>query len=206
MSTDIHIESLSDLELVHQFKLTSNHLFFVQLYKRYTHLVYGVCLKYLKEKEISNDAVMDIFEKLLIDLRRHNIQNFKSWLYQVSKNHCLMQLRKKNGQHVGIETVKPTNEQIMEMPSVLHPNYMSKEDEEEKLIAAIANLNDEQKQCIDLFYLQNKSYNEIVVITNFTLNQVKSYIQNGKRNLKTILKKDNINISVSFIIWYLMQQ
>jgi RNA polymerase sigma-70 factor (ECF subfamily) len=54
---------------------------------------------------------------------------------------------------------------------------------------AIQELSEEQKLCVNLFYLQKKSYQQITDRTGFTLMQVKSYIQNGKRNLKIILEK-----------------
>ena len=190
MSTShIHIEQLSDIELVLQYKQTGETIFFAELYQRYTHLVLGTCFKYLKIEAESRDAVMDIFEKLLVDLRKHEVQYFKSWLYMVTKNHCLMQLRKKNENHVPLDLVKPISDNFVENNEALHLHTQS-ENEERELYAALNELNEQQKTCVELFYLKNKCYQEIVDATGFTMMQVKSYIQNGKRNLKIILEKN----------------
>src|SRR5690606_5541736 len=65
-----------------------------KLYKNYMPLVYGVCLKYFKHPEESQDAVMQIFEQLIDKLKNHEVKNFKSWLYVLTRNFCLMELRK----------------------------------------------------------------------------------------------------------------
>ena len=57
------------------------------------------------------------------------------------------------------------------------------------MATSLEELNPEQKQCLILFYLEKKSYQEISENTGFSLMQVKSYIQNGKRNLKILLDK-----------------
>ncbi len=186
--SSIQLDQLSDLELVRQYKHSGEQSYFISLYQRYTHLIYSVCLKYLKQHELAQDAVMEIFEKLLTDLQKHEIQHFKSWLYQVAKNHCLMQLRKKQNQTVAIDKVEPVKANLVETTPEMH---LVKDDTtiEKELLWALEQLNDEQKLCVRLFYLQHKSYQEIADSSGFTLNQVKSYIQNGKRNLKGLLEK-----------------
>ena len=151
----IHIEQLSDIELVLQYKSTNDAVFFAELYQRYTHLVLGTCFKYLKNEAESRDAVMDIFEKLLVDLKKHEVQFFKSWLYMVTKNHCLMQLRKKNDQHVPLDLLKTTDENFVENAEAIHLHSQSADDEKE-LYEALNELNDQQKKCVELFYLKNK--------------------------------------------------
>lgn len=163
-----------------------------ELYQRYMHLVYGVCLKYFKEREKSKDAVIQIFEKLVIDIDKHEIRNFKSWLYVVSKNHCLMELRKtKPGETLFISD---ENEMavFMEKTPELHPiDRETEEGSEKALIECIERLKEEQKRCIRLFYFENKSYREICSVLNLEEKKVKSFIQNGKRNLKICLESKN---------------
>ena len=153
------------------------------LYERYMSLVYGVCLKYLKDQDDSKDAVMEVFESLPDKLKRHEIENFQSWLYVIVKNHCLMQLRKsKRSGQVPMEEI---SYKLMETDSDEHHN--DKELLEEELVIlenGINHLPDQQKQCITLFYLEKKSYQEIADQTGYELKKVKSYIQNGKRNLR----------------------
>jgi len=182
---------LEDNQLVDLYKESGNTDAFGILFERYNMLVFGVCFKYFKDADESKDAVQQIFEKLLVDLKKHEIDNFRPWLHTVSKNHCLMQLRKKSKQN----NVRPLDinnlRSDVEFHEVLHHSAgFEKEARFNKLEQAITELNSEQKLCIELFYMQDKSYVEIVEITGFTANEVKSFIQNGKRNLK--IKLENL--------------
>jgi len=178
----------SDLELVTLFKESGNNSYFGELFKRYSHLVFGVCMKYFKDEDDSKDAVMQIFEKLPEDLKRHKITNFKGWLHSVAKNHCLMELRTKAARHEKDNELVKDFEIFMEYDSELH---LEKEQELVNLEEAIKKLKEEQKVCIELFYLQEKSYLEVVKVTGYDMNKVKSCIQNGKRNLKILMIEQN---------------
>jgi RNA polymerase sigma-70 factor (ECF subfamily) len=160
-----------------------------ELYRRYAHLVLGVCLKYLRDQEEAHDATMQIFEKLISDLKINRIEHFKSWLYTVSKNFCLMKIRKEASLHQHMETIlENSDENFMEIWEELHLNNV---DDEKKLVAlnqALTQLNQEQRTCVQLIYLENKSYKEIADITGMEINHIKSHIQNGKRNLKILLE------------------
>jgi RNA polymerase sigma factor (sigma-70 family) len=175
---------LEDLELLTQYRKSNDARCVGELYRRYSHLAFGVCMKYLKNSTESEDAVMEIFEKLHLDLRKVEVEHFKSWLYTVARNHCLMKLRK-----AGLDVSYPD-----EMPQT--PQYQEDTEDfenKERLIAALENslstLKIEQKQCIEMFFLQDKSYKLIVQETGFSLNDVKTHIQNGKLNLKKSLLK-----------------
>lgn len=179
----------SDLELIAEYKNTENKLFVGILYKRYSHLVLGLSLKYLKNEDEAKDAVMQIFEKLFKDLLKHQIEFFKSWLYTYSKNFCLMIIRTRQSKLKKEIELENNADLFMETETGLHLNKA--EEKEKQFVAlekAIDELSTEQKKCVDLFYLKEKSYVEIAEITGFSLNEVKSYIQNGKRNLKIKLE------------------
>jgi RNA polymerase sigma-70 factor (ECF subfamily) len=187
----IALENLSDEELIRQFRINGDQTYFVTLFQRYTHLIYGVCKKYLKQEPLAEDAVMEIYEKLLREIGRHDIQLFKAWLYQVSKNHCLMHLRRHAAHPVDlVEEVKVNGSLFMETEQSLHLDEQQKALLEKQLQDALEQLNADQKKCIELFYLLDKSYLEICKETGFNLKQVKSFIQNGKRNLKIQLSKE----------------
>lgn len=182
----------SDEKLLADYLETQDMEILGELYSRYMHLVYGVCLKYFKEREKSKDAVMQIFEKLVTETGRHEIRNFKSWLYVVSKNHCLMDLRKTKGG----KTIFVSNENEMagfvENEAELHPiDREPDETIEQALNGCIEKLKNEQKMCIRLFYFENKSYREISASLNLEEKKVKSFIQNGKRNLKICMESKN---------------
>jgi RNA polymerase sigma factor (sigma-70 family) len=176
----------SDEELVVLYRRNGDLNLLGQLYDPYMSMVYGVCLKYLKDREESKDAVMQIFEKLITTLRTHEVTHFKSWLYITSRNHCLMQLRaSKNRKFDEISAV------FMESDEHLHLDSDGDiEANMGRLSKCMDELGKEQKECVALFYLQQKCYREISKLTGFDDNKVKSYIQNGKRNLKICMERN----------------
>lgn len=184
----------SDNELITEYKSTNNNVLVGILYKRYSHLVLGLCFKYLKDEDDAKDAVMQIFEKLLNDLLKHHIEYFKSWLYTFSKNHCLMIIRNRQTKLKKAIDLQIHADSFMETEQLNHHTVATeKERQYTQLEDAILELNTDQKKCIELFYLQEKSYAEIIDITGFTMNEVKSFIQNGKRNLKIKLERNSEN-------------
>jgi RNA polymerase sigma-70 factor (ECF subfamily) len=174
----------SDDELIRLYKSEYDLEILGELYKRYTGLVFGVCLKYLKDREASRDAVMQIFEKLIKSLLEHEITHFKSWLYVTARNHVLMQLRKRKD--IPLEDIPQS---FMESETVMHQED-ALESNLTKLEKCIETLIEEQKACVTLFYLQHRCYQEITELTGYELKKVKSYIQNGKRNLKICMDQN----------------
>lgn len=177
---------LTDAELIVQYKLTGESTWLGILYTRYTSLVYGVCLKYLKDRDDAKDGVMQLYEKLTETLKTHEVQHFKSWLYVTARNQCLMQLRSKKGKFT--EEISPF---VVETAPELHlEDGAELETNLGKLEQCINKLNPEQKICVRLFYLEEKCYKEIAQVTGYDLNQVKSFIQNGKRNLRICMEQN----------------
>ena len=181
----------TDEKLLREFTLSGDLEVLGQLYSRYMHLVYGVCLKYFKERDESMDAVMQIFEKLITELPKHNIENFRSWLHVVTKNYCLMQIRSHKSMSEKHNEWIEDNRIFMENSPELHPIDNQVADLEKALQECIEELKDEQKECIKQFYYDNKCYNEIAVKLNLDEKKVKSHLQNGKRNLKLCIEEKN---------------
>lgn len=177
---------IDDKELLKNFYADHNNEWLGILLQRYTLLLLGVSMKYLKNEEQAKDCVQQVFLKVIQELHKYKVDYFKSWLYMVAKNHCLQILREKKGLH----TVA-INEQLMGRTEDRESLQTLLENEQNLnwLAESIAELNNEQQQCVTLFYLQKKSYREVSEATGFTLLQVKSYIQNGKRNLKNLLEQ-----------------
>lgn len=174
----------SDEELLAAYRSTAEQQLLATLYLRYTDLVYGTCLKYLKNAESAKDAVMNIYHELLSKLQKHEVDNFKSWLYVVTKNHCLMQLRKdKQTITVSLEPGLMQSEDFSHLDTVLE-----REQDFKRLELCLERLPAAQKQAVQLFYLQNKCYNEITAATGSDWNKVRSLIQNGRRNLKICME------------------
>jgi RNA polymerase sigma-70 factor (ECF subfamily) len=174
----------TDEELVTLYKLERSSTCIAIIYERYGHLVMGTCMKYLKNEVESQDITMQIFEELHSKLLKHDINYFKSWLYMVTKNECFMFLRKSKSQNTTDFSESYDVEQTIE-------DVQAKEKSLELLENAIEDLKPEQKRCVKLFYLEEKSYQQISAELNLSLMQVKSAIQNGKRNIKLQLEKQD---------------
>lgn len=180
-------KNVADEELIAMYQKSESLEIIGVLYDRYTAMTYGVCMKYLKDREEAKDAVMQVFEKLIDTLKEHQIGQFKGWLYITARNYCLMQLRSRKGKN--FEEISPF---LMESESEMHLQEGPEiEANLSKLERCIERLSGEQKQCVKMFYLEQKCYKEISEVTGFDLNQVKSYIQNGKRNLKICMESND---------------
>lgn len=177
---------ITDQELLENFYASHDNKWLGILLERYTLLLLGVCMKYLKNEEEAKDSVQQIFLKAITELNKYRVEYFKSWVYMVAKNHCLMKIRDRQGK----------------IPSELTENLTGAADagtdtdtlwENDKTLElmtqSLKELNTEQQQCVTLFYLDKKSYVEISERTGYSLLQVKSYIQNGKRNLRILIEK-----------------
>lgn len=172
---------LEDLALLKQYRETKKLKYLGHLYDRYIHLVYGLCLKYLQSAEDSKDATMNIFEQLVATTLTTEVQHFKSWLYVVAKNHCLMALRKRKK-----ENIIPLGMESIDIPHLNEETSL--EGNLQALERCIEELKSAQRECVQLFYLEKKSYQQITDISGIEMKMVKSAIQNGKRNLKSCLE------------------
>jgi RNA polymerase sigma-70 factor (ECF subfamily) len=198
--SDIKVSmSQTDEELLAAYKASGELEILAILYKRYMGLVFAVCLKYLKTQPASEDAVMDIFEQLIEKVKRYDIEHFRPWLGTLARNHCLMQLRKKKA--IDGETLR-LEADFMHSAKLWHPNsgdfgvgdLATTEAEEKEFIltsmeSCLDTLVAQQKTCVSLFYLEQKCYKEVAEITGFAIDKVRSYIQNGRRNLKICMEK-----------------
>lgn len=174
----------TDQELVQLYRAEGNMSTLGELYNRYMELVYGVCLKYLRDPEEAKDCVLNIFEELVAKLRKYEVDNFKGWLYQLAKNHCLMKIRSKKGLPVNVDA------DVMHLAENLHhDDAIEKEGNLTLMEYCIGQLPWEQKQAIELFYLKEKCYKEIAEETDLDINKVRSFIQNGRRNLKICMER-----------------
>jgi RNA polymerase sigma-70 factor (ECF subfamily) len=186
---------LTDEELVHRYRNSHETVYIGELYQRYTHLVFGVCLKYMKDDARAEDATMQVFENLITDLKKHHITAFKPWLHTVVRNHCMMEFRKDSSHNKHQAALKYELGGVVESLDIKHltddEEALDKELITEHLQEYISELKEEHRTCIELFYLKGCSYSEVSTITGYTMNEVKSYIQNGKKNLKNHITAKN---------------
>ena len=199
----IDLKTQSDENLVINYQNTKTNLVVGELFKRHSLMCYAVCMKYLKNEDAAHDATMNIFEKLFTDLQKHQINHFKSWLHTVCKNHCLILLRKPNVLVSIDESEEENSNLFMQLANVLnHDDYKQEKEEKLQILEqSIIELKDKQRECIELFFLKQKSYQEISKQTGYTENEVKSYIQNGKRNLKILLEQKGITMGLALLLW-----
>ena len=182
---NIPSHSAGDAELVAAYRQSGDLTLLATLYQRYMDLLYGVALKYLGEPETARDAVMAIFEELAQKLLKHEVENFKGWLYTLAKNHCLMQLR--SARRMKTSEFDPDH---VQMEEDVHLNgVFEREQQLDKLSKCLETLSSEQKQVVELFYLQHKCYKDIEAMTGMEWNKVRSHIQNGRRNLKICMEQ-----------------
>jgi RNA polymerase sigma-70 factor (ECF subfamily) len=179
-------QDIPDQQLLEHFYSDHDNEWLGILLQRYTLLLLGVSMKYLKNEEEAKDSVQQIFLKVIQELQKYKVEYFKSWLYMVAKNHCLMKLREKQG-----KITSTINEQLTATPGeeTDRDTLVQNDHTMELMERALKELNPEQRQCVTLFYLQKKSYHQVSEATGFNMLQVKSYIQNGKRNLKLLIEK-----------------
>ena len=180
MKEELNIE---DRELLDRYYASGDNHWLGILLERYTTLLLGVCMKYLKNEDDATDGVQQVFYKVIADLHKYKVEHFKSWIYMVAKNHCLMKLRGGRNYNVEVdEKIRSTHEEDK-------IELLRKENRLDLLAAAMLELSPDQQQCITLFYLHKKSYQQISEETGFPVMQVKSNIQNGKRNLRIKLER-----------------
>ncbi|MBS4044484.1 MAG: sigma-70 family RNA polymerase sigma factor [Chitinophagaceae bacterium] len=177
-----NFDHITDAELLENYYQEKDTALLGTLLQRYTLLLFGTCLKYLKNETEARDAVQQVFLKSLTEIPKYKITYFKSWIYMVTKNHCLMMLRNKN-------LIVELEQQAIPEDDEVKLELQFKEEQLNFLEQAVDELNDGQKQCIQLFYLQKKTYLEVCETTGYSLLQVKSFIQNGKRNLRILMEK-----------------
>lgn len=177
---------LDEASMLLEYRKTGNLEILGKLYDKYMPLVFGLCLKYFKDEEQSKDAVMEIFEELVKKLKIHEVSNFRSWLYTLARNHCLMTIRSSAKQDF-----LPIEDNFMDSDAFAHLDIDDALEGKLSIMEkCIQKLPIEQKVTISLFYLDQKCYKEVSDITGYDLNKVKSYIQNGKRNLKICIEKN----------------
>lgn len=177
--------TLSDAELVQSYRINQQQDVLAQLFLRYHDLIYGTCIKYLADQEAAKDAAMSIYEELVEKLKAHQVENFKSWLYVVTRNHCLMILRKQKVRHIELQSDDMQSEDFWHLD-----NVHQKELRLQALEQCMEHLNNDQKQTVHLFYIENRCYKEICEVTGYDWNKVRSLIQNGRRNLKLCMEKN----------------
>lgn len=181
------IHHLTDQELLEKFRKGHDTAYLGVLFERYTLLLLGVCYKYLKNEEEAKDAVQQVFLKATTELQKYPVTYFKSWIYMIARNFCFMQLRNK-GQYNNTEINDNTLSTLQDTPI---EELLVHEMQLDLLEAGLATLNSDQKLCIQSFYLEKKPYLQISEETGLTVMQVKSNIQNGKRNLRIFMEKQN---------------
>jgi RNA polymerase sigma-70 factor (ECF subfamily) len=179
-----YLRKLSDEEIISLYKEKQWAGCIDELYQRYSHMVFGVCLKYVKQIENAEDLTLSLFASLTDKLMQHQVLHFKSWIYVSARNSSLMFLRAKK-----INTELKDDDLLYDNGDQQLDEKLEQDELIESVILLFEELKEEQRLCIQLFYLQKKSYEEVAEMTNYSMKEVKSHLQNGRRNLKLLLEK-----------------
>ena len=182
-------EYTSDEDILKHYKQTGDKEIFADLFKKHVTVVYGTCLFYLQDKDEAQDATMQLFEKLLLDVNNREIDHFKGWLSFVVRNHCISLIRKQKSQSKNIKIYYEFEYQDANLETEESIGRVGDEQMLEQMKQSLPKLKEGQRICVELFYLKDKSYQEIANETSYSLNEIKSYIQNGKRNLKLLMEE-----------------
>ena len=183
--------NVADMKMLEKYLLSGDLEILGSVYSHYMQLVYGVCLKYLKDRDEAQDAVMGIFEKLITEIEKHKVENFRSWLYVLTRNYCLMKLRSDKREKERFRRMRYENSGFMENSFDVHPIDKERGIDDGLLEECIERLKEKQMQCIRLFYYEKRCYQEIADLLSVDEKKVKSHLQNAKRNLKICLEESN---------------
>jgi len=183
--------NVADMKMLEKYLLSGDLEILGSVYSHYMQLVYGVCLKYLKDRDEAQDAVMGIFEKLITEIEKHKVENFRSWLYVLTRNYCLMKLRSDKREKERFRRMRDENSGFMENSFDVHPIDKERGIDDGLLEECIERLKEKQMQCIRLFYYEKRCYQEIADLLSVDEKKVKSHLQNAKRNLKICLEESN---------------
>lgn len=176
----------TDEQLVTTYRKDGDQQLLAELFLRYHELLYGTCMKYLKDQEQAKDAVINIYEELVVKLQKHEVDNFRGWVHMVTKNHCLMQLRKTKKEFA----TEITENDVYSEGTTHLEDVLTKENELNRLEHCIEGLVDGQRSVIRMFYLEERSYKEIAELTGNDWNKIRSLVQNGRRNLKLCMERN----------------
>lgn len=175
-----------DAELLHRFQQDGEEAALLALYDRYLELIYGLCLQYLKSSTLAEDAVLGIYTELQRKVPGHEIKHFKNWLFTFVRNYCLMELRRaKKDLTVSFEPAFMQSDENWHLAEEQHTT----DERETALVYCLEQLNIEQKACVQLFYYQGMSYKDIAEQRQESVGKVRSYLQNGRRNLKICIEQ-----------------
>lgn len=204
MTTDL--KAYTDSQLIELYKQKGEGKYVGELYKRHTKMVLLICYKYLKNRDIAKEAVMQVFENIIQYLKKYSIENFRSWLVSVARNHCYMMLRSEKGIIEYCDIFEKNIDERVEFEDILISNIKEEEEKRfESLEKAVENLPEEQKKCIKLFYLKGNSYSEITGLTGYDFKQIKSFLQNGRRNLKNVLTRQGFSTFLLLAFFYITE-
>ena len=143
--------------------------------------VLGLCYYYTRDVELSKDLTMDTFETYLKRGKKGPVINdIKSYLLGIARNLCMAHFKKSKR----TQSIEESVLQFMEYEDENAPNG---EEVIDRLMMSMCKLTTDQRRCVELFFIKGCSYNQISKKLNFSYNEVKSFIQNGKRNLKKLM-------------------
>ncbi|MEL6655687.1 MAG: sigma-70 family RNA polymerase sigma factor [Bacteroidota bacterium] len=181
----------SDEELVRQFQQSGDRFLLGLLLRRYSQSILGTCHYYLRQPQDAEDAAMEVCELIVRQLQKpKEIKRFKDWVFIIARNYCFRKLKdNKRLTELSTEWEKDfLNSDVQyELGDTL---YVQEEALYARVDAEIQQLNEQQRLCLTAFYWQGEKYKDIAARYGMTTDEVRSAIQNGRRNLRNRFKGD----------------
>jgi RNA polymerase sigma-70 factor, ECF subfamily len=169
----------SDLNLILSFR-AGNENAFDRLYVKYQEYVYNVCLGILTNPDDARDCAQETFLRVYRKVGEFRAESaFSTWLYRVTVNVCVGQLRKRPK----TATASLEDENVRELaddgPEVW--TGLEREVDEDLVRQVVAELPDDYRVVLVLRYFQNLSYDEMVQVLGFSISQVKVKLHRARR-------------------------
>jgi len=182
---------LSDEQIVEKYQSGHDVYYAALLFERYNEMTVSLALSYLKNETDAEDAVMESFEIMVTDLKKAEVKNFGGWYYSVVRNH-LLKVKRKRERYSSVDLIEGYHDSAGE-DAKFESIFNDDQTDGDRLIdETLKELKPMQAKCLQLFYLDGKSYKEIVSELKISEKEVKSHVQNGKRKMKIILENKNV--------------
>ena len=186
LSKWVGVNRRDESSLLLKYLKTNDLSYLLELYRPYMHLVYGLAFKYVKDPKQSQEIVYCIFKKLIKDIKRQEVRVFGNWLYNLSLDFCKQwrdRGRTESDQIVALggSTQTPVEFYDDKDDDSFEEEISSMEDE-------VMRIKSQQEKCSQLFFKEQRCFQEIADITGWEVSEIKYHVKNAKR--KTNIYQD----------------
>lgn len=169
------IRDRSETELVTELLARRDGRIFEELYRRSRRKIFGVCFNLLGEAAAAEDACHDAYIRAWEKLDSLRGSDFTAWVRRIAANRCYDELRRRRPDELDENHPEPATDHRIDRSVIARQEL-------DRAIDVIASLEEHQRRVFLLRHIDHHSYEEISEATGFDAKQVKSYLQNARRN------------------------